>query len=278
MVSLKVIDTDNFLALPESARLLYYDLAVRADDDGFIDNPKKVINFTGSSENALKILCDKQYLIPFDTGVCVIRHWHVHNLIRNDRYVETEYRTEKAALVEINRKYELRANVAENTKDVIPTGNQLATQVRIGEVNKNILCDKSHDTQVFFNGFEIKEPIFDMYTDKFPYEDYQQIRDLPAPKSGKALERLAKVVLYHFNWVTRSRFRPVPANLAMIKNCLATGVTLGDCFAVNSIKQKQWTNDPDMQKYIRIKTLYAGKNFEQYLGEVKTQQFKQNGR
>ena len=130
MFSLKVVDTDNFLAMPISARLLYYDLAMRADDDGFVDSPRKILKIIGCAEDDLKILFAKQYLIPFETGVCVIKHWHIHNLIRSDRYAETEYKNEKSQLIEINNKYELPTSGMQN---VIPNDNQMATQDRIGK-------------------------------------------------------------------------------------------------------------------------------------------------
>ena len=72
MFSLDVVDTDIFLAMPVSARLLYYDLGMRADDDGFVDNWKKILLFTGLKEDDLKILITKQFIIPFETGIIVM--------------------------------------------------------------------------------------------------------------------------------------------------------------------------------------------------------------
>lgn len=128
MFSLKVIDTDLFLEMPPTSRLLYYELSMRADDDGFVASPRKILKMVGCSEDDFKILMAKQYIIPFESGVCVIRHWRVHNLIRNDRYNETEYKEEKAMLTEQNSKYELC------TQSVIPNGNQMEPQVRLGKV------------------------------------------------------------------------------------------------------------------------------------------------
>ena len=126
MFSLKVIDTDVFLEMPVSTRLLYYDLSMRADDDGFVESPKKILKMIGCSEDDLKILCAKQYLIPFETGVCVIKHWNIHNLIRHDRYTQTECKEELKSLKKENGKYE--------KSNVIPIDNQMATQVRLGKV------------------------------------------------------------------------------------------------------------------------------------------------
>lgn len=100
MISKKVVDTDLFLDMPISTRLLYYDLSVRADDDGFVASPKRITRMVGCSEDDLKLLVAKGYLIPFESGVCVIRDWKVHNYIPKDRYHETDYRKEKSMLIE----------------------------------------------------------------------------------------------------------------------------------------------------------------------------------
>lgn len=98
MFSLTVIDTDRFLEMPSSARLLYYDLGMRADDDGFVASPKKVMKMTGAAVDDLKLLATKGYIIPFENGICVITDWKQNNYLRADRYIETTYKTEKALL------------------------------------------------------------------------------------------------------------------------------------------------------------------------------------
>jgi hypothetical protein len=127
MFSLKVIDTDEFLDMPQSSQYLYYNLAMRADDDGFISNPKRIMRMIGCNDDDIKILTAKQYVIPFERGICVIRHWRIHNLIRLDRYTETEYLQEKSSLDIENGKYKLK------TENVIPNGNQMIPQVRLGK-------------------------------------------------------------------------------------------------------------------------------------------------
>jgi hypothetical protein len=131
MFSLKIIDTDLFLDMPITARLLYYDLSMRADDDGFVASPKKIQKMIGCSDDDLRILFAKQFVIPFESGVCVIKHWKIHNLIRSDRYIETEYKQEKSMLVEVDSKYEIVG--ASGTQNVIPNGNQMEPQVRLGQ-------------------------------------------------------------------------------------------------------------------------------------------------
>lgn len=94
MFSLSVVDTDKFLEMPISSRLLYYELGMRADDDGFVDNWKKILLFTGLKEDDLKVLITKQFIIPFESGVIVIRHWRMNNYLQNDRTKPTIHQEE----------------------------------------------------------------------------------------------------------------------------------------------------------------------------------------
>ena len=79
MFSLRIVDSDEFLDMPLSTQALYFHLSMRADDEGFINNPKKIRRMIGASEDDLKLLIAKSYLIAFDTGVVVIKHWKIHN-------------------------------------------------------------------------------------------------------------------------------------------------------------------------------------------------------
>lgn len=90
-----IVDSDQFTDLPATARLLYYELGVSADDDGFVGNPRKITRFAECSEDDIKILEDKGFIYMFDSGVLTIRHWTVNNQIRGDRYHETYYKEEK---------------------------------------------------------------------------------------------------------------------------------------------------------------------------------------
>lgn len=117
MFALAVIDTDKFLEMPLSTQALYFHLSMRADDDGFIDNPKNIKRMTGASDNDLDLLLVKQFIIPFDSGVCVIRHWRMHNYIQKDRYHETIYKNEKQQLKEDNKVYLLKGQTPINIKE-----------------------------------------------------------------------------------------------------------------------------------------------------------------
>lgn len=138
MFAKTIIDSDAFLDMPMSARLLYYDLAMRADDDGFINSPKKIMRFVGASIDDLNILAIRKFIIPFDNGVVVIKHWRIHNYIRKDRYSETTYSEEKSLLeVDENRAYRLisdekTAKKCQRSTNGQPTVDHWLTQVRIG--------------------------------------------------------------------------------------------------------------------------------------------------
>lgn len=99
MFAKTIIDSDAFIDMPTTARLLYYDLSMRADDDGFVNSPKKICRMIGASDDDLKILIMKKFIIPFESGVVVIKHWKIHNYIRKDTYTETKYKEEKSSLV-----------------------------------------------------------------------------------------------------------------------------------------------------------------------------------
>lgn len=98
MFAKTIIDSDAFLDMPATAQLLYFQLGVRADDDGFVNNPKRIMRDVRSSDDDMKMLVAKQYVIPFDSGVIVITHWHIHNYIRKDRYIPTTCTEEKKEL------------------------------------------------------------------------------------------------------------------------------------------------------------------------------------
>jgi len=98
MFSLQIVDTDIFLEMPPSTQNLYFHLGMRADDDGFISNPKKIMKTVGAQEDDLKILFTKRFIIGFESGIIVIKHWRIHNYIAKDRYNETAYLEEKSLL------------------------------------------------------------------------------------------------------------------------------------------------------------------------------------
>ncbi|WP_243273201.1 replisome organizer [Coprococcus comes] len=134
MFSKQIIDSDAFLEMPLSTQALYFHLSMRADDDGFLNNAKKVMKIIGANQNDYDLLVAKSFVIQFPDGICVIKHWRINNYLRKDRYTETIYQEEKAHLtVQPNGRYSLR-NAAESDDDLplgIPVVYRSDTQYRI---------------------------------------------------------------------------------------------------------------------------------------------------
>lgn len=98
MFAKTIVLSDAFLDMPLSARCLYFTLGMFADDDGFVNSPKGIMRQCGASEDDIKILMSKKFLLAFESGVIVIKHWRINNYLRNDRYQETKYLEEKSEL------------------------------------------------------------------------------------------------------------------------------------------------------------------------------------
>lgn len=114
MFAKTIIDSDAFLDMPLSTQALYFHLSMRADDEGFVNNPKKIARMIGADDDSLRILFSKQYLIPFESGVVVIKHWKIHNYIRGDRLTETAYKQEKSMLsIDENGAYSILDDIRE---------------------------------------------------------------------------------------------------------------------------------------------------------------------
>lgn len=129
MFAKTIIDSDAFLDMPLSTQALYFHLAMRADDDGFLNNAKKIQRTIGANDDDFKILLAKNFIIPFQDGVCVIKHWMVHNYIQKDRYKETIYTEHKEKLsIKNNSVYTM------DTECILDVSS-LEAQVRLGKVS-----------------------------------------------------------------------------------------------------------------------------------------------
>jgi hypothetical protein len=125
MFTNKIIDSDAFLDMPLSTHALYFHLNMRADDDGFINNPKRIMRTIGASEDDLRLLLAKRFVIGFESGVIVIKHWRMHNTLKKDRYNPTQYQEEYALLdVKGNKSYTERDVIDAPEVVCIPNGNQ----------------------------------------------------------------------------------------------------------------------------------------------------------
>lgn len=99
MFAKSIVLSDDFLDMPATARCLYFTLNMLADDDGFVNSPKSIMRQCMASIDDMNILLAKYYLIPFDSGIIVIRHWRINNYLRSDRYTPTKYFEEKSQLL-----------------------------------------------------------------------------------------------------------------------------------------------------------------------------------
>ena len=136
MFTQKIVDSDAFLDMPLSTQALYFHLNMRADDDGFVNSPKKIGRMIGASDDDLKLLLAKRFILGFETGVIVIKHWRMNNLLRKDRYNPTQYQEEfKMLELKENGAYtEVSTNETESLATTWqPSGNQMAPQYSIGK-------------------------------------------------------------------------------------------------------------------------------------------------
>ena len=156
MFSKKIIDSDAFLDMPLSTQALYFHLSMRADDEGFINNPKKISRMIGCCEDDLKLLIAKKFIIPFESGVVVIKHWLIHNTIRKDRIKETLYKKEKQQIgIKENGSYTTQ-NLIENNENLgcQPNDNQMTDncqptdsidKIRLEEIRLEEISINTHD-------------------------------------------------------------------------------------------------------------------------------------
>ena len=219
MFAKTIIDSDAFLDMPLSAQSLYFHLAMRADDDGFVNNPKKVQRIIGASDDDCKLLIMKRFILAFESGVIVIKHWRIHNYIRNDRYKETLYQDERSALIIDER----NAYTEANGHFGIPNGYQRETQDRI-ELGKNSIED-----------------------------------NISSEKSKEKNSEYVKAVIDYLNKKANKNYRASTESTARhIRARLKEGFTLDDFFAVIDKKCAEWIGT-EWEKYLRPETLFGTK-------------------
>lgn len=174
--------------MPVSSRDLYYQLAIRADDDGFIQ-PRLVMKTIGSTDDDLTVLLGKRFLLTFESGVVVVKHWLIHNMIRSDRYKPTRFQEEKSALyLKDNKAYTLTTPVG------LHSGNQMAPQVRLGKVRKDT-AKPSASTGFTVEEEKPRKPQEPKNTSKRYQELVEWLRDLtgaPMPVLGKQYAALKR--------------------------------------------------------------------------------------
>ena len=130
MFTKKITESDAFLDMPMSTQCLYFHLNMSADDDGFVNNPKRIQRLVGASDDDMKLLIAKSFIILFESGIIVIKHWKMHNYIQTDRYKPTDYIDEKSMLfLKNNKSYTLD----ENEMDTECIQNVSVGKVRLGK-------------------------------------------------------------------------------------------------------------------------------------------------
>lgn len=225
MFAKTIIDSDAFLDMPLSTQSLYFHLSMRADDDGFINNPKKIQRMVGCGDDDLKLLMAKRFILVFDSGVIVIKHWKIHNYIRNDRYKPTLYQEEKAELAEKNSKaYTFKTEVIESENHLgIPDdnrmGHQMDTQVRLGK-DRLVKDKKKNSVEPSSTMSELFEKVWKTYPKKTNkkkareqfLKKFKTEEDLESFKKGYK-DYLAYIKLndwYHpqelFRWIRDDRY------------------------------------------------------------------------
>ena len=214
MFTQKIIDSDAFLDMPLSTQALYFHLNMRADDDGFINNPKRIQRTIGASDDDLKLLIAKRFVICFESGVIVIKHWRMHNTLRKDRYNPTQYQDEyKTLKIKDNSAYTEDGNHLATTWQ--PDGNQLATQYSIDKysieedsIEKEIYKEKEDKKPVKHKYGEYKNVLLtddELQKLKTEYSDYEErIERLSAYIASKGIKYKSHYATIR-NWARKDK-------------------------------------------------------------------------
>ena len=165
MFAKTIVTSDAFLDMPMSARCLYFTLGMLADDDGFVNNPKSIMRQVGATLDDMNILIAKKFILVFDSGVIVIKHWRIHNYIQSDRYHPTKYQEEKAQLgLDENKAYTQNKQL---DTECIHDVSKVDTEVKLSK-------DKlSKDLYGEFQNVRLKKEEFEKLKEKFP-NDYKE--------------------------------------------------------------------------------------------------------
>jgi len=139
MFSKQITSSDAFQEMPLSSQALYFHLGMEADDDGFINSPIKVTKVIGANKDDLNILVAKKFIIAFESGVIVVKHWNVNNTIRLDRKKPTQYQKELRNLHNDNGNYSLQPSDNQVTTESPPNISKVKlSEVNISEGNDNL--------------------------------------------------------------------------------------------------------------------------------------------
>jgi len=238
MMSKSIIKSDTFLDMPATTQNLYFHMLLDADDDGFINAPKSIMRMIGAKDDDMKVLAAKQFIIPFESGVVVIKDWKIHNYIQNDRYKPSTLPERDLLNIQKDKTYTIKSDVSRmDTECIQPVsigkdrlgkvrlGKDRIGKDRVGKDSIDTLCHVSHD---------------DM--DKSHFE-----------------------IIEYLNLKTGSKFKPTTKPYVQaIRSRLKEGYTVDDFKTVIDKKCREWKGTK-LEKYLTPKTLFAPSHFDTYL-------------
>lgn len=233
MMSKSIIKSDTFLDMPATTQNLYFHMLLDADDDGFINAPKSIMRMIGAKDDDMKVLAAKQFVIPFESGVVVIKDWKIHNYIQNDRYKPSTLPERDLLNIQKDKTYTLKSDVSRMDTECIQTvsigkdrlGKVRLGKDRIGKDSIDTLCHVSHDD-----------------VDKSHFE-----------------------VIEYLNIKTGSNFKATTKPyIQAIRSRLKEGYTVDDFKTVIDKKCREWKGTK-LEKYLTPKTLFAPSHFDTYL-------------
>ena len=234
MMSKSIIKSDTFLDMPATTQNLYFHMLLDADDDGFINAPRSIMRMIGAKEDDMKVLVAKQFIIPFESGVVVIKDWKIHNYIQNDRYKQSTLPERNLLNIQKDKTYTLKGAVSKVDTECIQTvsigkdrlGKDRLGKDRLGKDRLEIYCHVSHDDETQKPHVEIIE---------------------------------------YLNLKTGSKFKPsTKPYVQAIQARLKEGYSIDDFKTVINKKCAEWIGTK-MEKYLTPKTLFAPSHFDQYL-------------
>ena len=233
MMSKSIIKSDTFLDMPATTQNLYFHMLLDADDDGFINAPKSIMRMIGAKDDDMKVLAAKQFVIPFESGVVVIKDWKIHNYIQNDRYKPSTLPERDLLNIQKDKTYTLKSDVSRMDTECIQTvsiGKDRLGKDRVGKDSIDTLCHVSHDD-----------------VDKSHFE-----------------------IIEYLNLKTGSKFKPTTKPYVQaIRSRLKEGYTVDDFKTVIDKKCREWKGTK-LEKYLTPKTLFAPSHFDTYLNSNET--------
>lgn len=238
MMSKSIIKSDTFLDMPATTQNLYFHMLLDADDDGFINAPKSIMRMIGAKDDDMKVLAAKQFVIPFESGVVVIKDWKIHNYIQNDRYKPSTLPERDLLNIQKDKTYTLKSDVSRMDTECIQTvsiGKDRLGKVRLGKdrIGKDRVGKDSIDTLCHVSHYDVEKSHID--------------------------------IIEYLNLKTGSKFKPTTKPyIQAIRSRLKEGYTVDDFKTVIDKKCREWKGTK-LEKYLTPKTLFAPSHFDTYL-------------